>query len=384
MNGNIMITDGNDTFGAFYFCGNEYLKVSIDKPGLGLPLERLFRVYKATDRKPSSDSGQTYILHFASDELLSSESILVSKAYKSRKIKDVVSDILLKELNVDPQRISSLEDTSGSFDFIIPNYRPFEAIQWAAARGYDQKKFCYFFFENRNGFNLSSLQTLIKQKPYKTLKYELKNADRDPANNKDSIDNFEIINDFDMITSISNGSFSSRLLSIDIFTQKFENIDYSLLTAEGQGNLINKYKPVNSFKNSKNQTLFNSPDAFFRTYLTINDTPSEKSNDVKYWMLPRAMHMTLLNHFKIQIIIPGDVALKAGDVVEYEFPAFESADSGGKKLDKPRSGKYLVASINHKFSADTFESIVELVSDSFAEAVPAAKDGLNKLTKKGK
>jgi hypothetical protein len=187
-----------------------------------------------------------------------------------------------------------------------------------------------------------------------------------------------------MITSISNGSFSSRLLSIDIFTQKFENIDYSLLTAEGQGNLINKYKPVNSFKNSKNQTLFNSPDAFFRTYLTINDTPSEKSNDVKYWMLPRAMHMTLLNHFKIQIIIPGDVALKAGDVVEYEFPAFESADSGGKKLDKPRSGKYLVASINHKFSADTFESIVELVSDSFAEAVPAAKDGLNKLTKKGK
>jgi hypothetical protein len=101
-------------------------------------------------------------------------------------------------------------------------------------------------------------------------------------------------------------------------------------------------------------------------------------------MQPRAMHMTLLNHFKLQVVLPGDIELKAGDVVEYEFPMFESANTGGKKIDKRRSGRYLVASVNHKFSGDTFESIVELVSDSFSEALPVAKDGLNKLTKKGK
>jgi hypothetical protein len=384
MNGNILIQDGNDTFANFYMCGNEYLKVKIDKPGLNRPLERLFRIYKTTDRRPSTDSGQVYLLHFCSDEMLSSESLNVSKAYKSTKIKDVVSDILLKELNVDPQRIASLEDTSGSFDLIIPGYRPFEAIQWATARGYDQKKFCYFFFENKNGFNLMSLQTMIKQKPYKKLKYELKNTQSDPALNKDSIDNFNIINDFDMLTSVSNGSFSSRLLSIDIFSQKFENIDYNLLTAEAQGNLINKFKPVNTFKNSKNETLFNSPYALFRTYLSINDTASEKSNDIKFWMQPRAMHMSLLNHFRIQITVPGDIEMKAGDIVDYEFPMFESAKSSGKALDKARTGRYLVASINHKFNGDTFESIVELASDSFSEALPEAKNGINVLTKKGK
>lgn len=384
MSGNILINDGNDVFTNFYMCGNEYLKISIDKPGLNLPLERLFRVYKVSDRRPSTDSGQVYLIHFCSDEMISSESLLVSKSYKSTKIRNIVNDILINELKVDPQRIASLEETSGSFDLVIPGYRPLEAIQWVTARGYDQKKFCYFFFENKDGFNLTSLQTLVKQKSYKTLKYELKNTSRDPALNKDSIDKFNIINDFDMITSISNGSFSSRLLSIDIFSQKFENIDYSLLQAEAQGNLLNKFKPVNSFKNSQNQTLFNSPYSFFRTYLSINDTASEKSNDVKNWMMPRAMHMSLLNHFRIQIVIPGDIVLKAGDVVEYEFPAFESADSSGKKLDEYRTARYLVASINHKFNADTFESIVELVADSFAESLPEAKDGINVLTKKGK
>jgi hypothetical protein len=101
-------------------------------------------------------------------------------------------------------------------------------------------------------------------------------------------------------------------------------------------------------------------------------------------MLPRAMHMTLLNHFKLQLVIPGDIELKAGDIVEYEFPSFESASASGKKIDKMRSGKYLVASINHKFNGTEFESIVELVSDSFSQSIPVAKEGLNKLTKKGK
>lgn len=384
MYGEILINDGNDVFCNFYMVGNEYIKVSIDKPGLGRPLQRIFRIFKASQRAPSTDSGQTYTLHFCSDEMISSQQMLVSKSYKSAKIRDVVSDILLKELGTEPSRIASLEQTSGNFDFIIPNYRPFEAIQWAAARGYDQKKFCYFFFENKNGFNLTSLQTLIKQKPYKTLKYELKNNERDPANNKDSIDNLDILNDFDMLNSIPNGAFASRMLMIDLFNQSYNFADYDLTAAESQQNLINKFKPVNSFKNSKNQTLFESKESFFRTYLAINDTASEKSNDIKNWLLPRAMHMIMLNHFRIRVTLPGDIEMKAGDVVNYEFPMFESANKAGKKLDKKRTGKYLVAAVNHKFSNDIFETIAELVSDSYAEEVPGAKDGLNRLSKKGK
>lgn len=384
MNGTILINDGNDVFSNFYLVGNEYLAIKLDKPGLNRPFERIFRIYKTSKREPTTDSGQSYMLHFCSDEMLSSQQMLVSKSYKSSKIRDVVFDILTKELSVGTERIASLESTSGNFDFIIPNYRPFEAIQWATARAYDQKKFCYFFFENKNGFNLTSLQTLIKQKPYKKLKYEIKNSDRDPANNKDSIDNLDIITDFDMLSSISNGAFSSRLMSIDIFSQSYQYNDYNLLVAEAQQNLINKYKPVNSFKNSKNQNLFEANDSFFRTNLSINDTASEKSNDIKFWLLPRAMHMIMLNHFRIRVVVPGDIEIKAGDIVEYEFPLFESAGQAGKKLDKKRNSKYLVAAVNHKFSEDVFESILELVSDSFAEEVPGAKEGLNKFAKKGK
>ena len=211
-------------------------------------------------------------------------------------------------------------------------------------------------------------------------------SDPDPSANKDSIDDFEIINDFDMITSMTNGSFASRLLTIDIFNQKHEILDYSLEVAEAKKNLLNQYKPVNSFKNSKDQSLFTAYNSFFRTYLTINDTKSEKSNDIKFWMLPRALHMSLLNHFRIKVTLPGDTEMKAGDVVEVEFPKFEGKQDGGRNLNKRLSGKYIVSAVNYKLIREegTFECVAELVTDSFTEALPAAKDGLNKLSKKGK
>lgn len=386
MSGKLLLVDSKETFSNFYLCGNEYLHIVIDKPGLNRPFERIFRVYKVADRKPVSNSGQMYELYFCSDELLSSNSLLVSKAYKSSTIKNIVLDILNKELKVEANRIARLEETQGNYDFIIPGYRPFEAIQWATARGYAQDKFCYMFFENKDGFQLTSLQTMMKQKPYKKIKYEVKLSDSDPALNKDAIDDFEIINDFDMITSMSNGSFASRLLTIDLFTQKHEMLDYSLEIAEAKKNLLNQYKPVNSFKNSKDQTLFTAYNSFFRTYLTINDTKSEKSNDIRFWLLPRALHMSLLQHFRIKVVLPGDTEMKAGDVVEVEFPKFEGKQNGERGINKRLSGKYIVSAVNYKLirEENSFECIAELVTDSFTEALPGAKDGLNKLSKKGK
>jgi hypothetical protein len=386
MSGNILIDDGHDIFSNFYFCGNEYLNISIDKPSLGKPIEKIFRVYSSTKRRPTGESAQMYLLNFCSEEMIFSNSKLVSKAYKSQKTVDIIRDVLVNELKVDISKIKTLEPTSGTYDYVVPNYRPLEVIQWAASRSYDaSKKFCYFFYEDRDGFQFKSYNTLTKQKPYKTLKYELKTVDQDPAVNKDSIDKFRILNDFNILTSLSNGSFASKLLSVDIFSQQFKTDVYSIDVAEGQQNLLNKFKPINGLKNQDNLPITTSYDAFFRTYISINDTASEKSNDIKLWMMNRALHMSLMHNFRIEIVIPGDILLKAGEVVKYEFPRFEGADSKGKATDEYRTGNYLVSAINHKFTGGDkgdFESIVELVSDSVSKQIPGAKEGINKVVKK--
>ena len=384
MNGNIVINDGNDLFNSFSLCGNEYLRISIDKPSLGLPLEKIFRIYKTTDRSPTKDSShaQVYILHFCSDEMILSNSSRISKAYRSQTAGQIVMDVLMNHLKVDKSRINSFEDTSGTFDFVVPWYRPFEVIQWAVSRSYDlNPKFCYFFYESSFGYSFQSLQTLYKQKPYKKLKFDIKNVDNpDIATNKDSIDKFKILNDFDILTSVSNGSYASRLLAVDIFSQTFKDYTYSL--AGSEKNLLNKYKQLNSAVNATGNTAFDSYDSYATAYIEINDTKSEKENSLDKWMIPRALHMTAINSFKFSATLPGDIALKVGDIVEYEFPKFVAPDESGKEGDEYRTAKYLVTAVNHKFREDIFESIVEFSSDSYAASLPAAADLTKILAKK--
>ena len=44
MTGRVLVNDGNDVFGNFYFCGNEYIRISIDNPSLKKPMEKTFRI----------------------------------------------------------------------------------------------------------------------------------------------------------------------------------------------------------------------------------------------------------------------------------------------------------------------------------------------------
>lgn len=387
MSGVVLIQDGHDMFSNFYFCGNEFLKLSIDKPSLGKPIQKIFRIYKVGGRKPGSDSGQIYSLYFCSEELIFSNQKLVSKAYKGLKTADIIQDILLKELQVDVSRIGTIEGTSGVYNLVVPNYRPFEVIQWAASRSYDASgKYCFFFYEDRDGFQFKSYNSMIKPEPLKTLKYEIKRTDGvDPALNRDSVDKFEIKHDFDVLTMMSNGGYASKLLSVDVFNQSYKYDNYSLEIAEGQKNLLNQYKAINTLKNYDKNSITRAFDSYFLTNIAVNDTETEKGTDRDKWLMNRTLHMTTMHTLKVQIIIPGDIILKAGDVVKYEFPKFTSPDASGKEPDEYRTGKYLVSAICHKFSGGDkpdFESIIELVSDSLSKQIPGAKDGLEKVTKK--
>jgi hypothetical protein len=383
MSGQLIINDGADIFCNFALCGNDYLRVSIDKPSLGIPLEKIFRIYKVADRKPVKNSSQIYNIHFCSDEMVLSNSMRVSKSYKGYTVADIIYDVLLNVMKVDPSRIDMFEGTAGTYDFIVPYYRPFEVIQWATARAYNtQPKFCYFFYESMTGFNFKSLQSLYEQEPYKKISYDIKKVDAEIATNKDSIDKFKILNDFDYMTSVSNGSVSSRLLAVDIFSQSYKNYDYSLDLAESGGNLLNDFKQFNEVKTVTDKTNFTSYESYFTTYIQINDTGSERENSIDKWMQPRALHLAALNSFRFMAVLPGDIVMRAGDVVEFDFPKMVAPDESGKQMDPYRTGKYLVTALNHKFDKTGFESIVEFSSDSYSQAIPAATDLTSIIKKK--
>ena len=62
-----------------------------------------------------------------------------------------------------------IEQSDGLFNFIIPNWKPLDAIGWLLARAKKGKAVNYKFFEDKKEFHLETLEKLMSQGPKMTL-----------------------------------------------------------------------------------------------------------------------------------------------------------------------------------------------------------------------
>lgn len=370
MYGKALFSDAQDLIAAFVMTGNELLEIVIDEPTLNMPFEKTFRVFKIENRMHNNNSAAKYVLHFVSPELLKSNSTLVSKAYVGKRCSDMVSDILNNVLQV--KKVSRIESTSGAFDLVVPSFRPIQAIDWLATRSFNgPAAINYEFFETRDGFEFVSMQTLYKGRVTKNLVYDIKSVNENPnsstdiARNRNSIEKLTIKKDFDMISTVAKGGFASKLLTVNLLSQEYKFYDYSIEREEK--NLLNGNKTTND------QSLTKGYSASFKTYVTTENRKAEKENSVEKWLMPGRMHKAVVDSLVINAVLPGDITLRPGNIVKLDLPKFVAADESGKQLDELRSGKYLIRSVIHIFRQNgTFDSTIELTTDSYARALPTS------------
>ena len=89
-----------------------------------------------------------------------------------------------------------------------------------------------------------------------------------------------------------------------------------------------------------------------------------KSNyDAKNTLVQSIMRYNQLFTVKTKITIPGDFSIKAGDLVQCDFPELSGNES--KEVNAETKGIYMVASICHRITPDSTTSSLSLVRDSF-------------------
>jgi len=93
--------------------------------------------------------------------------------------------------------------------------------------------------------------------------------------------------------------------------------------------------------------------------------PEEENYQSEKTMVQTIMRYNQLFTVQTNIIIPGDFTIKAGDIVECDFPQLEGQL---KKENNPQSGgKYLVASVCHRVTPRETLTSLGLVRDSFGK-----------------
>lgn len=369
--GDVSIGDAADIISTYSMHGNEFLLIDLDKPTLNRPIQRIFRIYKIANRDFGTASLQNYTLHFCSEEMLLSTQKFVSKSYKGMRIDQMVNDLMVNQLQVNPNKMSNgiFTQTQSNFDIIIPRLQPLEAIQWLAPRAYNSNQNLFFFFENRDGFNFTSYENLIKQPTYNTYSRSVK-ITNDATQNFNSFNYIKVIEDFDIIKSMRMGSFSSTLMVLDLIKRSFTNYNFNVSQIQKTG-LLNGFLADNGLQDRFGYSLSGSNQNMLKYATSIDSDPSFNPQLMNNWLPQTTTRLGQINSFKLIISIPGDILIKAGSVINCIIPKMQTQTSATVN-DPMRSGNYFISGVHHKFTSDLSATILELLSDSLAAQLPAA------------
>jgi hypothetical protein len=182
----------------------------------------------------------------------------------------------------------------------------------------------------------------------------------------------------DLQQNLLMGTYANRSLFFDYYAMDYEIRNYSLL--QDQKDKIKIAADDISFVAKE---FTQTPSRFMNLLLDLGTLPSGETADkqLETWknnatqpnfdapkiMVQAIMRYNQLYTIKTNIVIPGDFSLRAGDIIECDFPDLTKKYTKGP--NKETKGSYLIASLCHRVTPkDTYTSLT-LVRDSFKSSI---------------
>lgn len=367
--GSIVIKDSLDLVNMFPLIGEERLDMKISTPTLTTGnMDYKFAVTKMTNRTMIGDRSVGYELHFISIESVVDVNAKISKTY-SGNCSDIVKSLLTDSMfGLESEKTHIVEETSNRTKYTSNYWSVIKNINFMADTAVNKNYSPSFvFFENRNGFNFVSLETLYENDIYQEFVYD--NYIRDVKSNGNSSRN--VIEDYRRIRSIKipvsfdyikrnrEGLYGSRMYTYDITTKRAADITYNMFDNYASEKHLND-NPVVSTKATYayNSNILNIPKCA-DSYTNYGDVTNTKT------IQKRLSLMAQINSNKIEITVPGRCDYTVGMKVKLKLNKIEPIKSEDSDIeDKLLSGNYIVSAINHVIDRITHECNIELVKES--------------------
>ncbi len=302
---------------------------------------------------------QLVLLPLISNYGMANQDIPIFNKYKGR-ISDSVTKILKDQLKVSKYNV---EPTVNKDDFIGKGKSPFDLITGLCKKSIPSTNGDpgYFFYETQDGFNFRSIDSLIKQVPKEDYVYSGQlNANLDNDENNFKILSAPIISkDQNVLNALQSGTYSCRYISTNPYN--FETRE-DVIKLTSKTNLGERQKRLDVTK-------------FMRTYhhlLDINhlnfvstDGPGMPDNDPGKWQAKSVMRYNLLHTVVVEIQVPCNLRLRAGDIIRCDIEKVTQGDKNLGWVNNHQSGKYLILHLCHHFDPERSYTSMTLVRDTY-------------------
>ena len=368
--GIITILDTTDLVNNGPIIGEEKLQIKLLTPQVNEKPDTIIDytktpldIYKIGGLRGDGEKASVLSLHFESQEVYKNEISKISRSYKG-SCSDIVDKIFRDKEYLDSDKEITIEETNGLRKIIFPSMKPFKAIDMLCRQS-NSKNFkdspSYLFYETTKGYNFRSVDGLCSQEPKMT--YEENIPDRVEGGVKNVDVNLRTINEFAVIgprnttDNIYEGMLSSNIKIHDIYNKKINYFTYNYFD-EFDKDIHLEDKPYISESKDKlsNKGLADYSNAMNFVTITSNGKSFDEPDNYPYApddlekivMRRNSRLRQFQNSITLNMMIPGNTFIKAGDVLEIKIGA--SSTVTDRTNDPNYTGKYLITKIRHNFN----------------------------------
>ena len=365
-------------YNGFPLRGGERIQIKIagnsdDNEGL-----ELNDLYVGSITNVMIESGrEIFTLNLVSREAITNETVRVGKKFPvAQKISDSVKDICENYLSTD--KLYDIDETMNPYGFYGNMRKPFTILTMLASKsvpgnvsGKDATA-GYFFFETQQGFRFKSIDSLIRTEPFaEKYVYSPGIVDSNDTTKDFKILEFSTSKNQNLLENLERGAFCSHRKYLNPLTFEYTPRSQTVFKLEDySGNIENLGADIDvvlpSLSSSDSRTLASVPSRYVTGILDIGITDksvSELGNADPARIHSQAMmrYNTLFTQI-LTMTIPLNTNLKAGDILECEFPRIDQEKR--KEPDPEQSGLYLIKKLTHYLDATGSYTKLQLARDT--------------------
>ena len=414
ISGKLAINDTNNLLSNFPIIGQERVNLLISSfrnDGREVFFQHDFKVYNYTSRTSNGRGSMSYVLELVSPELLINEQKKVCASFKGMTATDVAKRILTNSsygLNVDSTKRVKFSRTVGTSDFIIPNWRPYTALNWLAERGMSPSQggydFAMFFYEAfspephetqvRSSFNFKSFAEMYRDKSEEVYTYyptsdssDRRNLSEEEISNIDGgnsshnrIISYNVVESYNIIENINMGMYSSTVRAHDIIERKVTDLNFKYSSDEdviarmrGTINSRSKeYDLVGMGDDARGSNYSESLNSRIK-YRTISYNWQRKQGPFHSMTSLRDSQLKRFDNLRLSLDISGNLERSIGDVITLKIPSEDASQDGQE--DRLYSGDYVITAIRHSFTPEAYQMHLNVTKDNYFKTLSSIREG---------
>lgn len=332
----------------------------------------------------SETNQESFTLHLVSREAITNETVRVGRKFSTGSAISVSAEDILKNY-LKTKKIGIIDSSSNKYGFLGNLRKPFTILVWLASKAVPEKSGSatagFLFYQTQDGFQFRAIDNLITQEPRKDVNgskvvytYSQVNQAYDESDNKVNND-FRILNYFveknqNLIEKLKLGTYASHRMffnPLDFSFSKPEEGVFKLENYSGKTSNLGSQIKLPPLSEGSDKTLGDVPT---RTITAVYDVgtmekgvSTEINSDQTQYQSQSLMRYNILFTQTLSIIVPSNTNLRAGDIIECQFPKIMQSDS--KEYDSETSGLYMIKELCHHFDATSSYTSMKLVRDTF-------------------